>query len=272
MKKLLFILLLFSALISHAQESFFKVNNKFVAPAASAGPNQATTIATNGLLLHLDAANTASYPGTGTTWTNLVTGNSVTNFVLNNNVNYNAANGGVLRFADGGWASTTSSFGRLANYTIEIWVKIAGTSGPAPNSNYTPCLFSDIYNGSINMILAYNGYNFPTSPDQFTTGYYDGGWNTFSTSSNTSDLNNWIHIVATYDGGNCVIYKNGVVIGSGAIGNNPNTSNEGYFIGHRWDMPDLVFGDYSMVNLYNRALSPTEITSNFNVVKSRFGL
>jgi hypothetical protein len=272
MKNQFILLFLLAAILSTAQESFFKGNNNYVAPAASTPPFQAPTIATNGLVLHLDAANTASYPGTGTTWTNLITGNPVTNFVLNNNVNYNAANGGVLRFADGGWASTTNSFGRLANYTIEIWVKIAGTSGPAPNANYTPCLFSDIYSGSINMILAYNGFNFPTSAHQFTSGYYNGGWNTFSTSSNTSDINNWIHIVATYDGNNCIIYKNGAVIGNGAIGNNPNTSNAGYFIGHRWDMDDLVFGDYSMVNLYNRALSQSEITSNFNAVKSRFGL
>ncbi len=272
MKKLLILFLLFSVLISYAQHSFFRGNNNYSTPAIASAPFQAPAIVTNGLVLNLDAANSSSYPGTGTTWTNLVTGNAVVNFVLNSNVNYNASNGGVLRFSDGGWASTSSSLGRLANYTIEIWVKIAGTSGPAPNANYTPCLFSDIYSGSVNMILAYNGYNFPTSSNQYTMGYYNGGWNTFSTSSNTSDLNNWIHIVATYDGSNCIIYKNGVFIGSGTIGNNPDTSNAGYYIGHRWDMADLVFGDYSIVNLYNRALSPAEVTSNFNSVKSRFGL
>lgn len=269
MNKFLILFFLLLAIISNAQRTMFGGNNNYVEPVI---PFSAPIIITNGLVLNLDAANPASYPGTGTTWTNLVTGNAVANFVLNNNVNYNAANGGVLRFADGGWARTTSSFGRLANYTIEIWVKIAGTSGPSPNANYTPCLFSDIYSGSINMILAYNSYNFPTSANQFTSGYFNGGWNTFSTSSNTSDINNWIHIVATYDGTNCVIYKNGVIIGSGVIGNNPNTSYAGYYIGHCWDMPDLVFGDYSMVNLYNRALTPTEVNINFDAVKTRFGL
>lgn len=268
MKKYLTLFLLFSAFFTQAQESFFRGNNNYKRPVSY----QAPATITSGLILNLDAGNPASYAGTGTTWTNLVTGNPVANFALNNSVNYSAANGGVLRFSDGGFARTTSSFGRLANYTIEIWVKIAGTSGPAPGANYTPCLFSDVYNGGINMILAYDGYNFPTSPNQYTAGYYNNGWNTYSTTSNTDDVNRWIHIVATYDGSTCTIYKNGINIGSGAIGNNPDTSNLGYYIGHRWDMPDSVFGDYSIVNLYNRALTSSEVNTNFAAVKSRFGL
>ena len=35
--------------------------------ASAAGPN----IITDGLVLHLDAANTNSYPGSGTTWTDI---------------------------------------------------------------------------------------------------------------------------------------------------------------------------------------------------------
>jgi len=34
----------------------------------------------------------------------------------------------------------------------------------------------------------------------------------------------------------------------------------------------LVYGDYAIVNMYNRALSLAEIGTNFNAVKSRFGL
>jgi hypothetical protein len=270
MKKIITLFLLSIAFISNAQESFFKGNNNYTAPTLT--PFQAPNIETAGLILNLDAANSASYPGTGNTWTNLVIGSAVASFTLNSNISYVPSNGGLLRFLDGGWATTSSSFGRLTSYSIEVWVKIAGTSGPAPTANYTPCIFSEIYSGSINMILAYNGYNFPTSSNQYTAGYYNEGWNTFSTSSNASDLNNWVHIVATYSGTTCIIYKNGIPIGTGTIGNNPNTSNAGYYIGHRWDMADLVYGDYSIVNIYNRALSPSQVTSNFDAVKLRFGL
>jgi len=34
----------------------------------------------------------------------------------------------------------------------------------------------------------------------------------------------------------------------------------------------LVYGDYSIVNMYNRALTPSQVTSNFDAVKLRFGL
>lgn len=270
MKKYTLLLFLTTVFISTAQESFFRGNNNFLAPPPP--PFQAPAILQSGLILNLDSANPASYPGTGTTWTNLVAGNEVSNFTLNSNVSYVASNGGILRFIDGGWAITNSSFGRLTSYSIEVWIKIAGTSGPAPNANYTPCIFSEIYSGSINMILAYNGYNFPTSPHQYTTGYYNGGWNTNSTSTNTNDIGAWVHIIATYSGNSAKIYKNGSLISNGTIGSNPNTSNAGYYIGHRWDMPDGVFGDYSIVNMYNRALSTSEVTTNFNATKSRFGL
>lgn len=73
MKKLLTILFLLPAFIANAQESFFKSNNNYVAPPPP--PFQAPPIttgeATTGLLLYLDAGNTSSYSGSGTTWYDL---------------------------------------------------------------------------------------------------------------------------------------------------------------------------------------------------------
>lgn len=244
---------------------FLKTNRApFVAPA----------IVSNGLILNLDAANPSSYSGSGSTWSNLITGNSVANFTLIS-ATYTSDNGGAIRFSSSGYASTTNTFGRISSYTIEIWVKMANTTGPSPTSNYTPCLFSEVYsNASVNMVLAYNWYNAisPTSY-QYLAGFYNNGWNTTSTTTNTNDFNNWIHIVATYGGNILNIYKNGAKIASATIvATNTSTSNGGYYIGHRWDSADLVYGDYSMVNLYNRALSSSEITTNYNAFKLRFGL
>lgn len=228
----------------------------------------APNIVTNGLVLYLDASNTASYPGNGTAWANLVTGNAVTNFTLNGNVSYNSANGGILRFADGGLASTSNSLGRFSKYTIETWVKLAGTSG------LYPCLFTESVNQSIggaNMILGYNT-QFGAS-NQYTSGFNSSSWNVYTTTTNTSDVNNWVQIVATYDGTICTIYKNGMFIGSGSIGSSGiNSANLGYNIGKRWDQSNYAYGDYAIVKLYNRDLSSSEVTTNFDAVKSRFGL
>lgn len=265
MKKLLLLFFILSAFHSNAQRVMFGGHNTYSTPAA---PSQTPSGITHGLVLNLDAGNSASYSGSGTTWTNLVTGNALTSFTLNGNVTYNSANGGILRFADGGLASTSNSLGRFTKYSIETWVKIAGTSG------LYPCLFTESVNQSIggaNMILGYNT-QFGAS-NQYTSGFNSSSWNVFTTTTNTSDVNNWVQIVATYDGNICTIYKNGVSIGSGAIGSSGiNSANLGYNIGKRWDQSNYVFGDYAIVKLYNRDLSSSEVATNFNALKSRFGL
>ena len=53
-------------------------------------------IPTSGLIFYLDAANTRSYPGSGTTWTDL-SGNGNTG-TLTNGPTYSSANGGQIVF------------------------------------------------------------------------------------------------------------------------------------------------------------------------------
>jgi hypothetical protein len=54
------------------------------------------SIVTNGLVFCLDAANSKSYPGTGTDWTDL-SGNQI-NGILTNGPAYNSSNGGSIVF------------------------------------------------------------------------------------------------------------------------------------------------------------------------------
>jgi hypothetical protein len=141
-----------------------------------------------------------------------------------------------------------------------------------------PCFFSEKYVGSINMVLAYNtrGLSTPTPNNsyRYESAIYNNGWNAYQIGTNySSDLNNWIQILLTYDGSKLTIYRNGVSLGTSAALNigSLNPTSTGYYIAHRWDMSDGVYGDYSTVNMYNRALSASEVTINFDAVKSRFG-
>jgi hypothetical protein len=68
------------------------------------------------------------------------------------------------------------------------------------------------------------------------------------------------------------LYRNGALVGSNTTNITLRSTSPGYYIAHRWDMSDGVYGDYSIVNMYNRALSLSEITTNYNAVKTRFGL
>lgn len=276
MKKTIIFLLLFAAFNANAQESFFKGNNNYQAPPAP--PFQAPAIVQAGLILNLDAANPASYSGTGNTWTNLVTGNAVTSFSLSSG-SYVNSDGGVIRFpSTGGFAESTTGFANLTQFTVEVWVKMAGTKGeqnPLTSSNYAPCLFSEkVSGGTVNMALAYNARAWSGAANnsyRYTAAM--GGWSTFEPTTNYgSDLNNWVQIVATYNGSVLTLYRNGVSLGSRTTNINLRASSTGYRIARRWDMEDGVYGDYSTVNMYNRALSLSEINTNFNAVKSRFGL
>lgn len=245
-------------------------------------------VTSNGLLLNLDATNPSSYPGSGSTWNNLVTGNEVTNFTLTAGGAYSSDNGGVIRFGNtGGGASSATGFSNLSAYTVEVWVKPAGTMGDYEpyvegNTNYTPCFFSEkVYNSGtgnrVNMVLAYNarGLTSGTANNsyRYEAAINNGSWKKHQIPTNySSDLNNWVQIISTYDGSKLTIYRNGVSLGSSAALGiaSLRTPSIGYWISHRWDMSDGVYGDYSKVMMYNKALSQAEITANYNAFNARF--
>ena len=58
--------------------------------------NFSPKIVTNGLVLALDAANTKSYPGSGTVWSDLTPNGN--NGALTNGPTFNSANGGSIVF------------------------------------------------------------------------------------------------------------------------------------------------------------------------------
>ena len=61
------------------------------------GLGHSPRIVTDGLVLCLDAASKRSYPGTGTTWTDLKGGNNGT-LTNMDGANFSSANGGSLSF------------------------------------------------------------------------------------------------------------------------------------------------------------------------------
>jgi hypothetical protein len=244
------------------------------------------TVTSNGLLLNLDATNPSSYSGSGTTWNNLVTGNEVTNFTIQSGGAYSTDNGGVIRFGNttsGAGASSSSGFSNLSAYTVEVWVKPAGTMGDYDpsvegNTNYTPCFFAEKSSASrVNMVLAYNARGLTSGTANNSYRYEAainyGGWKKYQIPTDySSDLNNWVQILCTYNGSTLTIYRNGVSLGTSPALAIPalRTPSTGYWIAHRWDMNDGVYGDYSKVMMYDRALSAAEVSANYSAFNARF--
>ena len=106
-------LALYTAPISGGGTNTFSMRS-----AASGGGGDAVTA---GLLFHLDAGNASSYPGSGTTMTDLA-GSGITT-TLYNSPTYNSANGGYLMFTPSSsqYGKTSASLAELATWSVEVW-------------------------------------------------------------------------------------------------------------------------------------------------------
>jgi hypothetical protein len=218
-------------------------------------------LVTDGLVLALDAANTVSYPGSGTTWTDL--SGSGNNGTLVNGVGYSGSNLGSLSF-DGvnDYVSGTnnSSIQLTGDLTVSAWVKL----GDAANQGIVEKITSS----------PYNGYGITKQSGYFK--FWTASGNSFTyTNSNityTSD-NNWYYVVGRRLSGNNRLFINSVLQNDSQ---SPSLSDSGgpYIIGRYYSDVDNFYtgGNISQVQIYNRALTATEITQNYNALKSRFGL
>jgi uncharacterized protein YmfQ (DUF2313 family) len=214
-------------------------------------PPPVPSIITSGLVMHLDAGDAASYPGSGTAWTDL--SGAGNNGTLTNGPTYSAANGGQIIF-DGSndFVGAGNAAGlQLSVFTLEIWFKANNT-----NSNYRGLLVKE---------LAWGLYLFNN-----TLGSYDPHLETFYATEIYAGDNTWRQAVVTIaaDGG-ATIYVNGslVLTASGSVSSQANPVTVGSGVGLQF-----MSGSVAIARIYNRALSAPEIIQNFDVNRGRFGL
>jgi uncharacterized delta-60 repeat protein len=138
-------------------------------------------IVTDGLVLALDAANPKSYPGSGTTWTDL-SGNGNTG-TLTNGPTYSSANGGSIAF-DGvdDYSALTSNYTLSAGWTLSFWGNPIFDSTVFANivfySASTPRTFS-LYNSSTSTFIV--GIDFDASNNLYVSSAYTDGNGNLST-------------------------------------------------------------------------------------------
>ena len=214
-----------------------------------------------GPVLSLDAGNTASYPGTGTVWTDLIDGKQ---FNLINGPGYDPSNGGKFYFfAPGGqYAQCDTSLPNLSTWSIGVWHYYDGT-----NIGGAPCIITEIYPGT-----TYNiNYSLGNNNGGFSSGFFDGGaWRV--TDGYFLTPNNWYYIVGTYDGNTISLYVNNTLVDSTNHTGTPISSQDGIRLMMRWDLPDFWGGYLATVDIYDKSLNSLEITNIWNTTKSRFGL
>ena len=227
--------------------------------ASKGGPD----IVENGLTLFLDASNIRSYPGSGTTWSDL-SGNG-NNGTLTNGPTFSAGNLGSIVFdgtndyVDMG----SSTYCNLINISVSVWVRVTSASG---------VFLGRYYNTTINGFFMY----YDVASTKFSVDGRESSAAYLSRpTTNTYPLNNWYNVTWTKSANIWSIYVNGSLDVSSALGNGTTPfSNNIMWLGGLYQPPEVYYysSNLSNVQIYNRVLTAAEVLQNYNATKSRFGL
>jgi hypothetical protein len=233
--------------------------------------NYSPKIVTDGLVLCLDAANTKSYVSGSTTWNDLSRGGN--NGTLINGPTFNTGSGGNIVF-DGvddyvNMSSISSLQGNKA-FTVSGWFRRSGDWSNGATWGIGG-------GGTGNGINSWNASsNNHISIDLWGTSTY--------TTNQLYSLTEWKHIMWIYNGiefttSNIIIYINTIPYtganltiirgGSGTPGivGGVVLSRAGVTENQYYGKPII-----SNFQIYNKALSASEVLQNYNATKTRFGL
>jgi hypothetical protein len=234
-----------------------------------------TTIVTDGLVLNLDASRTSSYPGSGTTWTD-ISGNSNNGTLVSGPI-FGTANGGGITF-DGVNDRITlqnANISATGNWTISTWFNLSALNLDLVNG--APAVLYSQYapnpgNGRFLLMVRNDGTI--TNKFQLFLGSGTGYSNQPITGTTTVQINTTYNLVAIRNGSVFSLYLNGNLEASLDL-----TGTNISLLQNTSEIGGVSNGNFGWVNgkiyntmVYNRALSATEIGQNYNATKTRFGL
>lgn len=232
-------------------------------------------IVNNGLVLHLDAANTKSYPGSGTAWNDL-NSNSIS-FTLNNGPVYSSNNKGYFNFDGVNDNTVYSSLNSLSNTNIAVstWIRPILPSG-LNDLETIVCRFHASNQPTFRLVYGRFSVNGDTTP------IFEIYNNSFKNVASTVQLtlNMWVNLVGTYsstNSGEMRLYVNGNNVETkNTVGSLATYNNTRLYIGSTDTVLDTsrfyCGANISNVKIYNRALTSTEIQQNFNVLRGRYDI
>lgn len=228
------------------------------------------------LVLHLDAGNILSYPGTGTTWTDLSgRGNNGT---LINGPTYSSANGGIISF-DGvnDFMKSRVNYPLLdvdPTFSVSMFVRRRSGTNIGGDGGFWGI-------GGSGQRNSFEGW----TPDANLISFdvYDS---TRISSGQYYPENQWIHLVWTKNGTgvettNMKCYINGSEVSltklresTGANRVNATSADTGICLG-RINSDNSSFPapiDIGSFKVYKKAITSTEVLQDFNNIRSRYGL
>jgi len=209
-------------------------------------------IVTDGLVLCVDAASKRSYPGTGTTWTDLVGGNNGT---LTNGPTFDAENGGSIVF-DGSndYVNCGQNFSITSNnsFSLSVWVSPSSTGswqGILQRGRNAGDWYGIWQNGS-KFIFGISGSNLSSSLNLSVGLIYN-----VTVTQNTSGRK---------------LYINGVLDTSTSVYYSGSDPSAPLTVGSAYYGSEYFNGKIFVALVYNRTLTADEIRQNYLSTKERY--
>jgi hypothetical protein len=226
------------------------------------------TIVTNGLVLALDAGDRNSYVSGSTTWIDLAGTNNGT---LTNGPTFDTGSGGSIVF-DGVNDSVVLLRPVQDDFSLSCWFK---TNQVASGSG-----FPQWYGGrglvdcEVVSIVDDFGTSMGAGKVLFGVGRNTPGSDLTITSSLTYNDNIWHNMVATRvrSTGTITLYVDAQQVATGTGGTQSLTSATNMRIGAIQVNNNFFSGNIASTQIYNRALTASEVLQNYNATKGRFGL
>ena len=230
------------------------------------------SVVTDGLILNYDFGSAETYPGTGSLVRNL-TGTGLTG-TLTNSPAYSTNSGGSI-YLDGTndyiGVNNNSSL-QPANLTLEIWFKLNVVLASQP-TGYP--LLLDKYS-----LSSLTGYRllFERGVDELQFTVFDSVQDNKAaiTEAGAKLSTNWNCVQGTFDGNTTKIYLNGILQQTLTRTFSISYNNEDLYLGTYYAVSDgfqhYINAYLGNVRIYNRALTQSEISQNFNATRNKFGI
>ena len=218
------------------------------------------TLTTTNMLLYLDAGNLASYPGTGTTWTDLSpNANNATGLI---DISYNSSNGGYLLFN----GTTSSGLLNANKYNTTYTGKTIFVAGNLTNIGVGAFrAFLGASAGSRN----FNFYMYNPSGSTYQLHYSAGGFGGFSGNLSYTPGNWFTAAVTQATDGTTLYYLNGQQVSQTTMTFSQFLSGATEHVGRA---DNFWNGPLPIICVYSTALTATQILGNHNSVRGRYGL
>jgi hypothetical protein len=215
-------------------------------------------IVTNGLVFAVDAASARSYPGSGTTATDLAGTSTIT---LDNGVGFSNTNEGTFVFDGSDDEINTNLTTAYNDFSCVVIFKDNGSAawGRLVDKSYSAGFFITAYQATVGAGYVGGGVIVPGSPHGQALIY---------------DRTKYNYFVMTRSGTTQSIYLNGSAATASFTGSSAAMDTTSMSIGS-WSgatTSQRYTGDIAVVKTYNRALTTAEIDQDFNAYRNRFGI